>query len=138
MALILPKTDREALTEKVAACLENQSLDVFGNRVLVAKYVRSTVGTSGRILAAAETKREDRWQGKVGVVVAVGPLAFENDAANDFKGQRVKPGDWVLFAYGDGSDLDILPGPAGGDNLPCKVIKDVEIQGLISRPDLIY
>lgn len=131
-----PKSDAERLLATVAALPADTGITVFGNRILVAKYVRQTVGTSGRILASVETQREDRWQGKVGVVVAVGPLAFVDDAANDFKGQSVKPGDWVLFNYGDGSDLDLVL--QGAEKIPCKMIKDVEIHGVITRPESIY
>ena len=135
MSLITHKSDAQALADSVAA-LDLDAVTVFGNRVLVAKFIRKTVGTSGRLLAAHETQREDKWQGKTGIVLKVGPLAFKDDAANDFCGQNVKPGDWVMFNYSDGSDLDLVQ--PGADKLPCKVIKDVEIHGVIANPGLVW
>lgn len=127
-----PEDEAKKIFDKVGDLTE---VEIFGNRVLVAKFVREHVGKG--ILATSTTQREDRWQGKIGLVLKKGPLAFKDDAANDFCGQDVDVGDWVWFSYGDGTDAEIRQS-ASADKVECKMLKDVEIHGRVPRPDFIY
>jgi hypothetical protein len=108
---------------------------VFGNHVLVAKWIRTRVSNS--ILAAAKTQTEDRWQGKIGLVLAVGPSAFVDDANYSFHGVSVATGDWVWYSMADGTDQDYCP-PGTTDKLPCRTLKDFDIIGRVPRPDFFY
>lgn len=132
----VPEIDAEEEKHKIMAKLEPLlgHVTLFGNRVLVAKWVPEK---TGNIIRSPNAQREDKWQSKVGLVIAVGPLAFEDDAQNDFRGLRAKPGDWVLYRYSDGADSDLVP-PGTFDKVPAKIVADVEIQGVLARPDLFY
>lgn len=70
-------------------------LETMGDKVLVATYMRPEKTASGIILPE-NTREEDRFQGKVGLVIEVGPVAFTDDETHKFP---VKPnkGDWVVF-----------------------------------------
>ena len=111
------------------------SIQIFGPRVLVAKFIRDKL--SANLAVAKNTQTEDKWQGKVGLVLAMGHLAFKSDGENNFGPDKVSVGDWVLYEYGDGADADYQP--AGSfDKVPCKFINDVQITGKVTRPDIFY
>src|SRR5262245_48416119 len=85
--------------------------DIFHNLVLVATYVppaKVFKGPQGEDVVFHTSDRaleEERFQGKVGLVLKVGPLAFKDDTVAKFGGVTVKPGDWVVFRPSDGYEL---------------------------------
>lgn len=105
--------------------------------LLVAKYIREDVGTSGVLIAAEQTKLEDKWQGKVGLVLKIGPLAFKSDANRDFGGASAKIGEWLYYSSSDGRDVDIRC--LDGLNVThCRLLHDAEIIGKVRYPDRIW
>lgn len=52
------------------------------NRCLVATYIKPAI-TKGGIILHNSTQEEDRWQGKVGLLLAVGPSAFDFEEVRD-------------------------------------------------------
>ena len=136
-SLIIPLTGVAAFIEKVTTQLEDLSdLEIFYNQVLVAKYIRTTVGTSGRILSAHQTQKEDQWQGKIGYVLKLGPTAFINEPGFDFHGLTVSVGDWILLRNTDGWDFDYTP--QGGDKFHLRLLEDTQVKGRTTRPDAIW
>ena len=111
------------------------TLKVFGPRLLVAKFIRDKL--SHNLAVAQNTQKEDKWQGKIGLVLAIGHLAFVSDDRNNFGDDNVAVGDWVLYEYGDGADADYQP-PGTFEKVPCKFINDVDITGKVTRPDMFY
>jgi len=59
-------------------------VEVFGSDVLVALYIRPQKTKSGIILADS-TREEDRWQGKAGLILKLGPTAYTDDEGNKFR-----------------------------------------------------
>lgn len=110
--------------------------EVFHNRVLVATYV-APEKTKGGIIRPDRNLAEDRFQGKVGLVIAVGPQAFVDDGAARFGGVNVKPGDWVTYRPSDGTEVYFVD-DNGRDATPCRLIEDVHILGRTPDPALIY
>lgn len=110
--------------------------EVFHNRVLVATYVRPEK-TKGGIILADRTLIEDRFQGKTGLVIAIGPQAFQDDGGAKFGGVRVEPGDWVTYRPTDGTEVFFVD-DNGLDATPCRLIEDVHILGRTPDPALIY
>lgn len=119
---------REVLNEKTVAFISR--VKPLGARVLVATYLRPPK-TAGGIIIPDKSRDEDRWQGKVGLVVAFGPLAFTEDADHRWGDVKPKIGDWVLTNIGDTRRLDV------GDN-PCRFVEDVNIQAIIDDPDMVW
>ena len=111
-------------------------VDVFYNWVLVAKYIREEVGAG--ILAAAETQREDSWQGSVGLVLKRGPAAFQDDERNKFYGADPQPGDWVLYRNSDGWDKNIAMIDTRTNFVQCRFIQDAHINGRVKYPGRLY
>lgn len=74
--------------------------DVFigGQDVLVAVYTGAEK-TAGGIILPGTTKDEGKYQGKVGLVLKVGPMAYAEGAESHdwFGGNEPKVGDWVVF-----------------------------------------
>lgn len=105
--------------------------EIFGNQVLVGVYERPAKTKSGLYLAET-TRQEDQYQGKAGLVLALGPSAFVSDANYDFKGQSVKKGDWVAIFVTDGRKIML------GNGQLCRIVEDQFIRMRIPAPDAVY
>jgi co-chaperonin GroES (HSP10) len=105
-------------------------VDILHNQILVAVYVRPEKTKAG-IFLADQTRNEDRYQGKAGLVLKKGPLAFVDDDTNKFHGQNVEIGDWVFYRVSDGFPL-ILNGTL------CRLLEEVHVKGKIPSPDVVF
>ena len=105
-------------------------IEVFNNQVLVAIYKRPERTKSGIILADV-TREEDKWQGKIGLVLKKGPMAFVDDDRVSFHGQNVKEGDWVAYRVSDGWQLAF-------NKVDCRMLEDTQIKMRVSAPDLVW
>lgn len=118
--------------------------EVFHNLVLVATYIappKVIKGHDGKDIVFHRTDKahdEDRFQGKVGLVLRTGPVAFLDDAVAKFGGITVKPGDWVVYRPSDGHELFIRDRSKSNEGLSCRVIEDTFIRGRVKDPSLIY
>ena len=133
---------RKVLLERVGAATD---YEVFHNLVLVVTYIKPSKmmkGAKGELVEfhfTDKTLAEDRFQGKVGLVVKMGPTAFKDDSITKFGGVIVEPGDWVMYRPSDGIELFIRDATGTeSDGLPCRLIEDTAIKGRIASPNLIY
>lgn len=100
------------------------------NRVLVASYVASVI-TPGGIYKPQKTLDEDRYQGKCGLVLAMGPAAFKFE--EDPHGKLApKIGQWVLYRPADSWEVGV------GEGAPCRVIYDDQIVMYDVNPEDFY
>ena len=108
-----PKQD---IYEDVGHLIEH--FQPMGDQVLLIMYERGKqkdgepVKTEGGIYLPHGTTgvlAEDKWQGKVGLVVAMGPIAFTEDEHHKWGHAVPKIGDWVMISIGDSYSFD-LPG----------------------------
>ena len=111
-------------------------VEPFNQQVLIAIYIRPATHVQfgeNRLEIAEEAIDEDRYQGKVGMVLKKGPRAFVDDPANrvEFHGQDVAPGDWVVYRSSDG-----LKGMIGDREI--RFIPDVYIKAKIDDPDAVF
>ncbi len=102
-------------------------IEVFYGNVLVGTYVGKAM--LGSIHLPDEVIAENEWQSKVGLVLKVGPGAF--NYGEGYKGQSVKPGDWIVFAVNDTRVMHIR-------HAPCRLLADTAIKMKISDPTLVY
>ncbi len=106
-------------------------IDVFANQILLGVYQRPDKTASGLYLADT-TRDEDIHQGKVGLVLKVGPQAFEDDDRRKFlPEERVNPGDWVAMWVADGKKIVV-------NNQLCRVVTDEQIRLRIPAPDVVF
>lgn len=103
---------------------------VLGARILVGVYVRPEKTKSG-LLLTARTLDEDRYQGKCGLLLAKGSLAFQDDATHRFGAVTPQVGDWVVFRVGDTFPFEL------GERR-CRCVEDVDVQMIIDRPDSVW
>ena len=103
---------------------------LFNNQILAAVYIRPKQTKSGLFLSD-QTTDEDRYQSKVGLIVHMGPSAFEDSTGQWFKDVNVKLHDWIVFRPSDTWSLTV-------NNVLCRVIDDDKIRGQVSHPDQAY
>ena len=119
----------EELTDKIGDLSE---IEVPLNKVLVGIYMRPEK-TKGWILLTDEYRAEDRFQGKAGLVLKKGPLAFVDDDRVKFSGFDPQVGDWVVFRSSNGLKLDIRS--ATGH---CIILTDTQIELVVPSPDMVW
>lgn len=105
-------------------------VELFNNNVLVAVYIRPEKTKSGLYLTH-KTIDEDRYQGKVGLLVSTGPKAFSVDSDEWFGDVVVKHGDWLVFRPSDGWSINV-------NGVLCRVMPDVQVKGRVSHPDKVW
>lgn len=104
-------------------------LNIYGARVLVATYIRPERKKSGLILTSS-VREEDKFQGKCGLVIKLGPLAFKDTEKLDFTDSRANLGDWVVYRPMDGVAQSV-------NGVHCRLLDDIEINGDVNHPDLL-
>ena len=97
---------------------------LFGNEVLVAIYIRPQKTSSG-IFLTDNYRDEDKWQGKIGLVLKKGATSLVEQA------DQVDVNDWVLFRPSDGWGLTV-------NGVMCRLLDDRVIRGRPAKPDTIY
>lgn len=123
---------REAIFDKIGANADG--CELYGRQILTGIYIRSGK-TKGGVFLTDDTTQEDIYQGKVQLILAVGPEAFTDRYEygklvqhwDDDK--KPQPGDWVLIRVGDSFPFTL------GDQ-PCRLIEDKLIKMRIKRPDI--
>lgn len=111
-------------------------IEVLHNLVLVATYIEPET-TAGGIIKPDRRLDENRFQGKAALVLALGPLAFVDDAVARFGGVKLQVGDWVMVRPSDGMELFMVD--AGGSaGTSCRLFEDTAIKARIADPALIH
>jgi hypothetical protein len=139
-SLVIPRQTIERFSQaKGPEHLKSEILDAIGdlspvevmfNYVLVATYFRPEK-TSGGIIRPSENVVEDTFQAKVGLVLKMGPDAFEDDDRVSFRGQRCEVGEWVGFKIGDTWQMLIR-------DVPCRLVQDANIRLRLTDPTVVF
>jgi co-chaperonin GroES (HSP10) len=123
-------THTEDPREKLLAAFGDISgAEIFHNQVLVAVYI-APEKTKGGIIRPQTNIDEDRYQGKVGLILKCAPRAFEPDPKWQWP-DDIGVGDWVFYRISD-TVAATLNGQA------CRLIDDVDIKGRVDHPDLVW
>lgn len=135
-------------------------LRLFGKEVCVAVFCRPNVHRVDRgnvLYLPIKEIKEDWWQHKVAMIVAMGPSAFSGDQSymDAQFGEYGPPkiGDWVFCNASNGIQLNLCGDdasrPQGLDTLgrqmdlyewdgwPCRIISDDQFLGMIGKPQAI-
>lgn len=104
---------------------------LLGSEVLVATFVQSDV-TKGGIIKPDQTTHEDMWQGRAGLLLAMGDTAFKY-APGGFKWEGPKPevGDWIIFRFADSWDLHL-------EGVGCRIVDAENVKAIIKNPETAY
>jgi co-chaperonin GroES (HSP10) len=109
---------------------EISDIEIFHNQVLVAIYIRPEKTKSGLYLSA-QTREEDKYQGKVGLIIKKGADAFVDDSGKWFKGVNLDVGDWIYFRPSDGWQITV-------HGQLCRILDDTDVRGRIPQPDTVW
>jgi len=111
------------------------SVTVFHNWIITATYYMpdyDELGATGvKFYRSDKAHDEALWQGKVGLVVGKGPMAFLDDEHVKFYGQNVEIGDWVQYDILEGRQFTV-------DRIHCRRLKDTQIVMRVDDPRLVY
>lgn len=110
----------------IEAAGDLSGISLYSNHILVGTYIRPEK-TGGGIIRPQSNVGEDQFQGKVGLVLKKGPLAFMDDEA----GQNIEIGDWSVYRVNDGWAVTI-------NGTPCRVIQDIHIRMKLASPELVF
>ncbi len=105
-------------------------LQPLGGRVIVATYV-GTDRSAGGIIYNDDRKTAARYEGKVGLVLAIGPTAFRYDGAFPWEGPKPQVGDWIWYRASDAPERFIR-------NVSCRTIEDNLIEGITTDPTAVF
>jgi len=61
----------------------------------------------------------------------LGPTAFQDDSGEWFKNVTIKEGDWIVSRPSDGWTITI-------NNVPCRILSDVNVRGRIQDVDQVW
>lgn len=106
------------------------NVEIFNNQVLVAVYIRPQKTKSG-IYLSDKTIDEDRYQGKVGLLVGMGPSAFNDDSGQWFNQAQFNLHDWLVFRPSDGWSINI-------NGVLCRMMSDTQVKMRIPTPDVAW
>lgn len=108
-------------------------IPLYGSSLLVAMY-RRPEKTKGGVYLTDRVLEEDLYQGKVGLVLKMGPYPFDEEDRKYFGDNPPKVGDWVVFNTNSGTPFGLLD--KKGD---CRFIKERRsVFMVISDPELIW
>ncbi len=121
-----------------------KKLTPMENRVLVITYVWSTVrfirdtggNVKGSIILPDQAVKANRFEGKTGLVIAIGPTAFKYSGAWPWEGAKPQIGDWIWYRASDaierGYGMDIASMLWG------RTIDDGNVEGITADPRTVF
>lgn len=131
---VLELAQRPAKTSFKSAVLtllgDLDGFQILGSNVLVASYIQPEK-TAGGIIVPQASLDEDRWQGKVNLVLKFGETAFVYDGPYEYKGPIPKVGDYVMFHTSDARELAIR-------GTSCRLVDSSLIKMITPDPDDVY
>lgn len=104
--------------------------EVFSDLVLVGTYIRHEKTTAGLILPK-EYLQEDEFQGKVGLVLKNGPLAYADWEEEADRGQMARLHTWVVFAIKDTWPTQI-------DGVACRLVPYEKLRMRLRDPKRVF
>lgn len=114
-----------------------KAIEMGTNHCLVATFFlpefATIKGPNGplRFYMSDKTKDEAMWQGRVGLLLAKGPLCWKDDEVVKFGGTRYEVGEWVVYDRQDGRAISI-------NRVHCRRLRDVDVWAGITDPAAIY
>lgn len=136
-----PKYDPKA--EILAKLGDISGIEIAQNEVLIAIYMRPEK-TSGGIVLPHQNLKEDRYQGKCGLVVKIGAACrfVRKSTTTDAEyGLDIKLHDWVVVRPSDTWALDINSDTEAlqvQDFVQCRLVYDTQVRMRVADPRVIW
>ncbi len=124
---------KNIILTKLASMLPGElPLLVNPHEVMVALW-EGDEASKGGIFLPDQHKDENIYQGKTGLIVSLGELAFKDDEDHSWP-IKPKEGDWVAFRGADG-----FPFVLGGRNgQHCRLIHESKVRMIVGSPDEVW
>ena len=135
VAMLHEVDPKQAILDRVG---DLSGVEIYGSKILIAIYQRPEKTKSGIILTD-NTRVEDIHQGKVGLVIKMGPFCYTDDEGNKFR--DIKVGDWVVFRPSDGWRLTLNTlqrSVSKEDTVDCRLLSDGNVDITVENPDYVY
>jgi hypothetical protein len=132
--------EKQAILDKLG---DLSQVQIAQNEVLVAIYIRPEKSAGG-ILLTDRTRKEDNYQGKVGLVVKIGSACrFEriDTTTGIIYGVPIALHDWVVTRPSDTWPLDVNGGEDTSDPKAftnCRLVFDDQIRMKIPNPSMVW
>lgn len=118
---------RKAIIEAVG---DLSGTKVAADLVLLGTYIRNEM-TAGGIIRPTEVLKEDEYQGKVGLVLKAGPMAFGDWETEGEVGKMAELHTWVVYAIKDAWPVQI-------NGTACRFIPYDKIRMQVPKPDMVF
>jgi len=141
-----PEAQKKSIFHDLGDLSRYQILD---DDILIATYASSNViaeikGPDGKpiqLFGTDNLKKENQYQSKAGLVVAVGPTAFRyHNNGQPYEGLKVKVGDWVVIHPNDGREIFLkdFTNPSIKERVACRKVHYSSILMKVDDPRLVY
>jgi hypothetical protein len=129
------------MAEKIFEHLgELSHIRLFRNQVLVAISIRASemeVAGGHKLYLPDKTVDEDKFQSKPGLIVKVGPTAFQDDTEKWFVNDGARVGDWVFYRPSDGWSIGLYARDRK-TLIACRILDDISLRGVTTDPGSIW
>ena len=105
-------------------------IGVFSDLVLLGTFIRNEK-TAGNIILPKEYLQEDEHQGKVGLVLKSGPLAYADWEEGEESGKNAQPHTWVVYAIKDSWPVQI-------NGVACRFIPYDKLRARVTDPKMVF
>lgn len=130
MTMLAMQHDVDPKEKLIAEVGDISQVELFNNQILVAVYIRPQKTKSGLYLSEKYVD-EDRYQSKVGLLMKMGPAAFEENGDGWFRGEKFNEHDWLVFRPSDGWSITV-------NGCLCRILTDTQVKGRIAAPDQVW
>ncbi len=146
MSTVLKKNEDayDPKQEILAKLGDISAIQIAQNEVLVAIYVRPEINPGGKIALVPRTRKEDIYQGKVGLVLKIGAacrFVRVDEKTGITYGIDINLHDWIVTRPSDTWSLDINVGSDQFDPekfTACRLVWDDQIRMKIPSPGIIW
>lgn len=105
-------------------------LKVASDLVLLGTYIRNEK-TAGGIIRPHDVLKEDEYQGKVGLVLKAGPMAYGDWEDDELRGHLAKLHTWVVYQIKDAWPVQI-------NGTACRFVPYEKIRAQIPNPSMVF
>lgn len=130
LALAQAPDIKKALIERTKLVVDAYRL--YDDDVLLATYV-APEKSAGGIMRIQKSMDEDRFQGKCGLLLKMGPAAFKYDRSGlyAFDGEPPKLHTWQVYRMSDGWEISL-------HGVSCRIIRANALRGEVANPTDIW
>lgn len=103
---------------------------IAADLVLLGTYIRNEKSAGG-IIRPIDTLKEDEYQGKVGLVLKTGPMAYMDWETDEERAKTAELHTWVVYQIKDAWPMQI-------NGTACRVIPYDKIRMQIPNPSMVF